>query len=612
MTFIPRTYEQILEAMVAHVQATTIVSDFTVGSVVRTILEAAALEDDEQYFQMTQLLDAFRITTARGEDLDRRLADFGIVRRDAQTATSRVRFFDANLITEQLAQAEVTGAVSITLFDSSVFPTSGFPYTVRIAEGTTRAQNLTVTANTVSASLLTISSALANDMVVGDRVSLVTGASSHTINTGTNVQAPPTVSEAARLFSTQEPAFIAAGNFFSNEVIVKAQAGGTAGNVGANRITQFQGGAPFPGAGVINQVGASGGAGRESDFVFRQRALDQLQALSRGTPLAIRTAAIGVVDENTGQTSVSANIVEDFAADEVIVYIDDGTGLVPDVVALASDSLNGAHTLGAGVLTLVDTSSFPSSGTVLIESDSTPNPAELVDYVSKNDTANTLALSGTLTSNHANSSTVLFIDTVTESAESGQRRFTLQNPPVVRGTDRIFINPGTGWIEQTPDTDYRLNRGTGEFQFVSLGGVALGTEIISHYSYYTNLIRSVQRVLEGDLDNAAAYPGVKAAGIFLSVEAPNIRRITVVVSISASIGFVESDLAPQVQSQIETYINSLKIGEDVVRSKIVDVAFNVRGVQDVVVTLPTSNVTILENQLPVPFAADGTSLVTVL
>jgi uncharacterized phage protein gp47/JayE len=615
MPFVPRTFEQILEDMIAFVQANTIVSDFTVGSVARTILEAAALEDDEQYFQMVQLLDAFRITTARGEDLDRRLADFGIVRREATTATSRIRFFDANLITEQLAQDELTSAVTITVFNSSVFPTSGFPYIVRIAEGTVRVQDLSVTANNTTTNVLTVSTALANDMVVGDRVSLVTGASSHTINTGTSVQAPPTVSEAPRIYSTQEPGFIAAGNFFSNEVIIKSQQGGTKGNVGANRITQFVGGAPFSGAGVINLVAAFGGQNRESDFEFRQRAIDQLQALSRGTPLAIRTASIGVTDVNTGQTSVSASIIEDFVNDEVIVYIDDGTGLVPDVVALASDVIDtggGALTIGASTVPLSDSSAFPSSGSILIDEDGSSNAPELLEYISKDDSTDILTLSGTTTIEHDDAASVLFVDVVSTGAETGQRRFKLQNPPVIRGTDRIFVDPGTGWVEQTPDTSYILNRGNGEFQVVDLSGLVLGSEVVAHYSYYTNLIRTVQRVLEGDIDSSTAYPGVKAAGIFLSVEAPVLRRITVVAAIVADVGFVESDLAPLVQEQIESYINSLKIGEDVIQSKLTDVAFNVRGVKDVFITLPTSNVTILENELPVPFASDGTTIVTIL
>jgi hypothetical protein len=59
MTFVARTYEQILSDMIAYMQSRTSISDYNVGSVIRTILEAAALEDDEQYFQMVQLLDMF-------------------------------------------------------------------------------------------------------------------------------------------------------------------------------------------------------------------------------------------------------------------------------------------------------------------------------------------------------------------------------------------------------------------------------------------------------------------------------------------------------------------------------------------------------------------------
>ena len=66
MAFIPRNFEQILADMIAHVRANTTLTDFSVGSVIRTILEAAAIEDDSQYFQMVQLLNAFRVATAIG------------------------------------------------------------------------------------------------------------------------------------------------------------------------------------------------------------------------------------------------------------------------------------------------------------------------------------------------------------------------------------------------------------------------------------------------------------------------------------------------------------------------------------------------------------------
>lgn len=611
MAFTPRSFPQILEDMIAYVTANSVISDFTVGSVARTILEAAALEDDEQYFQMTQLLSAFSLTTARGEELDRRLADFGISRRSATTATVRLRFFDNNLVTQRLAVEAPSGSSIIEVFDSTVFPATGFPYTIRVGEGTTRVEDLSVTANNTTLGQLTVSTPLSNDLEVGDRVNLVTGASARTINTGTTVEAGPTVTQNARAYRTQEPAFIVAGNFFSNEVLAKSTVSGTQGNVGAQRITRFTGGAPFSGAGVINLSSASGGLNRETDAEFRQRALRLLQSLSRGTPLALQTAAVGVTDPATGQRTVSANIIEDFTEDEVFVYIDDGTGLVPDTVPLPSDTLNGLLSIGSSSVPVVDSSGFPSSGYILIE-ENAGNAAELLEVTSKDDSTNTLFISSTTSITHTSGTTVLSVDVITQNAETGRRRFQLQNPPVVRGTDRIFIDPGTGFIEQTPDTDYVLNRGTGEFQLVDLSGVTVGSTVVAHYTYYTNLISQVQRVLEGDLDNPTIYPGVKAAGIFLSVEAPTIRRITVIASIAADVGFVEADLRDEVRAEIETYISSRRIGEDVILSKIIDVAHNVTGVKDVTILTPTANVSILENELPIPFDSDGNTLVTIL
>lgn len=613
MAFQARSFPQILEDMIAYVQANTIISDFNVGSVARTLLEAAALEDDEQYFQMVQLLEAFRLSTARGEDLDRRLADFGILRREATTATVYVRFFNRNVKTQRFAVDTSSGSTTIQVFDSTVFPATGFPYTVRVGEGTTKVQDVTVTGNNTATNTLTISTPLTNNMVIGDRVNLVTGASSYVINSGTNIQAAPTASQPAKIYRTQEPAFIAAGNFFSTEVLAKATVTGTRGNVGAQRISQFVSSSPFTGAGVINLTAATGGQNRESDEDFRERALRVLQSLSRGTPLSLQTASIGVTNQVTGQRVVSSNIIEDFTTDEVFVYIDDGSGLTPTVIPLPQDNISGGALLvGSSTVTLASTARFPSNGMILIDEDSSSNPPEVIEYIAKDDATNTLTLATTTTLAHDNGTTVLLIDHVEDNAESGRRRFQLQQQPIVRGTDRIFYDGGAGIVELSPVTDYVLNKGTGEFQLTDLSGAAEGSQLYASYSYYSGLIKLVQRVLEGDIDEPTAFPGVKAAGIFLSVEAPTIRRITVVASISARPGFNESDLADEVRAEIESYISSRKLGEDVILSKIIDVAHNVTGVSDVFISTPTSNVTILENELPVPYNADGESLVTIL
>lgn len=618
MAFTPRTFEQILNDMIAYMQTRTSISDYNVGSVIRTILEAAALEDDEQYFQMVQLLDLFSFTTAAGEDLDRRLGDFGLTRRAATAATARGKFVDNNLIRTRAGVDVLAGAGSITGLDTTRFPTSGYPYTIRIGEGTPRLQNVQVTNNNTTTMVLTVSS-LPFDVFVGDRIAFVTGGTlsapvaptsqSRTLNIGTQVQAPPTVTEQARIFTTTEPAFILAGNYESNEVVIKATTSGSAGNVGSARINQFPSSPPYIGAGFYNTTPASGGLDRETDSEFRTRALEQLQSLSRGTPLALKSSAIGVTDPTTQNRVISSNIVEDFVNEEVFLYVDDGTGAIARTKILPADSI-GAVLAGAVSLTPVDISDWPNSGFVLIETDGV-NPAELVQYSAK--VGAVLALVTPTAYAHNNGSIINFVDVVSESAESTQRRFNLTNFPSVRNAERIWVRAPAGvWTLLTRGVDYILNRGTGEFQLTDVGGVVSGTQVVAHYTYYTNLIAQVQKVMEGDVEDPVTYPGVKAAGILLSVEQPIIKRITVVASITAADGFTESDLAPLVQRAIESYITSLRIGKDVVVSKIIDAAFAVTGLADIRVVSPVSNVVVLESELPIPFDASGSSLVQVI
>ncbi len=90
MTFRRRIFAEILRDMIDHVQLNTPLTDFRVGSVIRTLLEAAALEDDEAYFQMAQLLRDFSFTSATGVELDRRLDDFDLTREPAAPALGEV------------------------------------------------------------------------------------------------------------------------------------------------------------------------------------------------------------------------------------------------------------------------------------------------------------------------------------------------------------------------------------------------------------------------------------------------------------------------------------------------------------------------------------------
>jgi hypothetical protein len=82
--------------MINHMAANTSVSDYNVGSVIRTIFESVTLVIDEAYFQIVQTLNGFYINSASGADLDKRLSDYGLQRFLGQPATILLSFTSAS------------------------------------------------------------------------------------------------------------------------------------------------------------------------------------------------------------------------------------------------------------------------------------------------------------------------------------------------------------------------------------------------------------------------------------------------------------------------------------------------------------------------------------
>jgi uncharacterized phage protein gp47/JayE len=605
MAFVPRNFEQILTDMIAHVRANTTLTDFSVGSVIRTILEAAALEDDEQYFQMVQLLDAFRVATARGNDLDERAADYNLTRLQAQQAVGSVRIQNGGLVTNELEFNVASGATSIILDDSSDFPTA--PFTVRIGEQTPQVEDVAVSAHTPATNTLTVA-ALTNSHSVGARVS-VTGGGDKTVNSGQQVQVPASGEDAAVVFSTVDLATILDGNYESALISIRAVNAGKDGNVGATSISQFQGSPPFVGATVSNPSNTQGGRDLESDEDLRARIFRRIDKLSRGTPNALESSVIGVTDPLTGQRVVTSKLREDFDDHfNHLLFIDDGTGFTPTTTRLAQNTLNGAHGGGAGTLTLNDASEFPTGGQLLIGAGTAT--AETITYSSK--TGNVLNLDGVTAGAHAGGDEVQLVDLV-GTAEASQNFFQLSDFPVVKNSFELFDDSAaTGiFVERTEGTDYLLNRSNGEIQYLG-AGLPSGTVVLAHYTFYTGLVQQAQKVITGDPDDRSTYPGVVAGGIIINIDTPTIRQITVLASIAAKEGFSEADLHAEVRREIEAYIDSRAIGSNIIVAKMIDVAFNVVGVENVNIQVPTSDVVILEDELPTSSDSSGNTLVTVL
>lgn len=75
-----KDFKAILNDLIAYVGARGL-TDFNVGSIVRTLLEGAAAMMEECYYLISVLLSRFWIRTSTGEWLDRRAEDFGKTRK---------------------------------------------------------------------------------------------------------------------------------------------------------------------------------------------------------------------------------------------------------------------------------------------------------------------------------------------------------------------------------------------------------------------------------------------------------------------------------------------------------------------------------------------------
>jgi uncharacterized phage protein gp47/JayE len=617
--FSPRAFETILTDMVAHIRANTALTDFSVGSAIRTILESAALEDDEQYYQMVQLLDDFSFNSASGTDLDKRAADFNIGRLESAPASGHIRYLNDALTTNSLQFSVLATASIVFLKKSDDFPISGFPYSVRIGEGTPQVEDVIVLANdTVTEKLTT--SALVNDHSVGDRVSLISG-SAIPVPSGVQIQVAAQGDNLPIIFQAKEAATLAAGDYYSNLVSIVSSDNGTINNIGVGSISQFVGSPPFPGASVTNPTNTNGGRDRETDREFRSRIRLHIQSLAKGTKVAIEGSVIGVEDPISGQRVVSAKLVESFTDLEHKLYIDDGTGLISTTVIMGHSAVRTASPpgpyppllVGATAIPVSSVGNFPASGYIIISPENT-SQVEVLHYSSKDIAVSRLVLDAlTVTAKqHDHGDEVLLVDYL-GTAELGQNYFQLTQYPARKNTMELYDDStGVGSFKLRSDnTDYFLNRTNGQIEYYGIG-LPSGTRVYANYVYYTGLLALVQKIINGDPSDTTNYPGVVAGGIIIYVDVPNVRHIAALASIAVDVGYDEDTLRDSVKLAIENYIDGLSIGENVIISKMVERAFTVEGVANVIIKSPISDIVILENELPKSYDSSGNSLVRVI
>ena len=330
--FNPRIYPEILGEMIARLTAVTPLSDINFGSVWTSMLEAAAQEDDEQYFQMLEIIRAFSLDSTTGQDLDDRAFEFGITRLSAQTATTIVTLGDSAFTKISTGiysglPGPASGSNTVNGDNLTGFDISG---TIIIGRGTPNAETVPYGTITDNGNYVTfnLSASLANDHGTDESIVLANGGN-RLINAGTVVVVPAGDITPQIEFTLDDDATLDDGEDSLPGVAVTAAEAGADSNVPIGAIITFDS-PPFSTATVINPARVTNGTDEETDQELRDRIKDTIQSLSRGTGQAIITGVVGVISEEENKRVVSASLIEPtIPADVVKLFIDDGTGFIP-------------------------------------------------------------------------------------------------------------------------------------------------------------------------------------------------------------------------------------------------------------------------------------------
>ncbi len=119
------------------------------------------------------------------------------------------------------------------------------------------------------------------------------------------------------------------------------------------------------------------------------------------------------------------------------------------------------------------------------------------------------------------------------------------------------------------------------------GGFASGAD---GYNHDTGLLAEANKIIYGDPDDTATYPGQASAGAQINIEGPLVKRVRLSLLLRVRSGVSNEGVADRVRSAVATVINSTGIGEAIALSAIVAAASKVVGVVSVTIVSPSYTV----------------------
>lgn len=456
--------------------------------------------------------------------------------------------------------------------------------------------------------VLTLGGTFSFDHAADSDVTQATNGSDRTIALGTSVYAPATEGTRQVSFTTIEAGSLLDGDLTSDLIQVESDSVGLDTRVGSNTITQF-GTAPFANAVVTNPLPATRGAEREEDDDYRFRIRDFIQSLSRATPLAIQTLTAGLRDESSNQEVAFTQVVEPVSPGESLLYISDGstTFALDQEIFLGRDVIIGVAEDGDRRGRLSKYAPFAkvtnpvSSRTPRLFISNERGVATSVGVDFLEDTSKALT-PGAFVGQYLKTDDDQFYEITANTAI----RYTLDAGGATPSLGSYSVIDFTA-NPLEPDVDFAFNEATGDLELDETLALVENDSLVAAddnaspgvgaYTHTLGLGAYVQRKVNGDPTDFENFPGIRAAGTKVRVVAPTIVSPSFQIQVVADRGVSDAELAPIVTVLVVTYVNSLGIGENVVRSEIVRIVKSVTGVSDVAVVFPTNNVVVLSGQM---------------
>lgn len=180
------------------------------------------------------------------------------------------------------------------------------------------------------------------------------------------------------------------------------------------------------------------------------------------------------------------------------------------------------------------------------------------------------------------------------SAVGGEVTLFTDQAPILRGVGLTLTSSTRGLLTEGVAADFVYDETKGRVRFIT--ALATAEVITADYTYLTGLVAEVQRVING-VDGDDAYPGFKAEGVQVVVRTPGVLLQTIEAGIVVAEGYDFDGTKAAVTTALSDYVNSLSIGEDLLRAELIAVIMGVAGVLNTTLALPAADVAILDDQI---------------